>query len=1045
MRLWVSRSNSSSVSAGADELKNYADVARRTGETVQQVQKRFEALADARKKLNAVPATPPTTPPAGPIEETTRKTLTQAQAWRALAHEIELFNPQIATLIRNFGFVEQGLSHLPIAASGVAIGFAALGAAAVKAVEAFAELEKANAQMAAALLVTQGASGQTVDSLEKMSKALAESGTQPIASIRAAETELLKFRSIGGEAFGDVLKLSKDIAATGFADLKTSTTALAKALTDPANAIKTLDAVGVRLSVSQQRLAIDLANSGKSAQAMQVILDAVSKQVAGGDALAADTLTAAWNRLTKSGKGVLETWGKQIATGLQLKAVLDAIAKAAPGAQGAVEAEQQRQDILALARANRAGTLTPEGGLPGAGKGSFTGTTFTARFDDTAIKAAGAAMDAAKEKIAGVTDALKKQGETAGMNALETAQYLAVLQAGVKGNQDLEAAIRSQVAANMSAAQFRSTIDSLKEQAAATQIQAQAVGMSAGAAAAFTAAETAKQQAIIKGLPLTEQQTKAVEEQAAKIGAATAATQQAQLAFQLKLESGQARSIFSPEDVQTAQRLVGIYGFDIPKALASSEAATIKLNNQLQQIKTFGATFANDLVQGLLAGKSAMDALGTAAGNLGKQLTSAGITNIINKPTEAAGYIEAGIGVVTQLITGASDKQKAEQQAAAQAQSDAITRGFGYAQSAQTAGLDTSTQQGALAAFDADALKQRLQEYQAGGQAIAGLEQSLAAQRLAIINKFAADAAAAEQQRSKDYQDRLFAATNDASTLQGQLAAFDRDAQKQREDEAKAGGGAMADLEAALGAERLKIVTDYNKQIVDAQIQAFKQILDYVEGLKTSASSILSPQDQLTAAQTNFNTQLAKAQASDADAIAGITQVAQTLLEQARAFYGPSVLYGSIYNATTSALTALAGGAQGGLVGHYASGGLISGGIYGVDSVRAAYAGGGSIMLAGGEYVTQARSVNSRTLPALDQINRTGRANDNDAVVQAITDVKREVETLRLQSSSQGAQHSRLLMDVGEKTSDVRRTVEGLRTDTRQAVGNKNLRSAVTK
>ena len=63
----------------------------------------------------------------------------------------------------------------------------------------------------------------------------------------------------------------------------------------------------------------------------------------------------------------------------------------------------------------------------------------------------------------------------------------------------------------------------------------------------------------------------------------------------------------------------------------------------------------------------------------------------------------------------------------------------------------------------------------------------------AEVDQAAASAAAAS--RALDYQNRLFAAENDTSTLAGQLAAYDRQAQQEREREIKEGGQGLADLE----------------------------------------------------------------------------------------------------------------------------------------------------------------------------------------------------------------------------------------------------------
>jgi membrane protein implicated in regulation of membrane protease activity len=75
------------------------------------------------------------------------------------------------------------------------------------------------------------------------------------------------------------------------------------------------------------------------------------------------------------------------------------------------------------------------------------------------------------------------------------------------------------------------------------------------------------------------------------------------------------------------------------------------------------------------------------------------------------------------------------------------------------------------------------------------------------------------------------------------------------------------------------------------------------------------------------------------------------------------------------------GAKYGGYIPHMADGGIVGNGIWNRDSVLASYAGGGNIMLAGGEYVTRATSVTPSTIGLLEHVNRTGSApsaNDND-------------------------------------------------------------------
>lgn len=168
-----------------------------------------------------------------------------------------------------------------------------------------------------------------------------------------------------------------------------------------------------------------------------------------------------------------------------------------------------------------------------------------------------------------------------------------------------------------------------------------------------------------------------------------------------------------------------------------------------------------------------------------------------------------------------------------------------------------------------------------------------------------------------------------------------------------------------------------------------KQIQDYLNSLKTGSNSILSPQDRLTAAQGLFNQQFGLAQGGNKDALDNITQTAQTLLDLAKSFYASSTGYVNIFTDTTTKLgtltniaasTVIAANpgafAKGGIIPGFAGGGIIGNGLFGVDSVMARYEGGGSVALAGGEYVMPAAQTASN-LPALNAM-RAGRSASND-------------------------------------------------------------------
>lgn len=194
--------------------------------------------------------------------------------------------------------------------------------------------------------------------------------------------------------------------------------------------------------------------------------------------------------------------------------------------------------------------------------------------------------------------------------------------------------------------------------------------------------------------------------------------------------------------------------------------------------------------------------------------------------------------------------------------------------------------------------------------------------------------------------------------------------------------------------DALQKQADAQQELADQQKQAFqslsKDINDFITNLKFGSNSTLSPSQQFSAAQSDFAAQSTLALGGDQTAAGSITKYADTYLTQARSYLGPSAAFGSISDQVVAALQQIlsankpAGLVNGGLVGSYLGGGIVTNGLYNVDSVVAKYAGGGQIALAGHEYVMPAPQTaeNFGTLEAI----RSGRgpANDNGEVVAAI-------------------------------------------------------------
>lgn len=274
----------------------------------------------------------------------------------------------------------------------------------------------------------------------------------------------------------------------------------------------------------------------------------------------------------------------------------------------------------------------------------------------------------------------------------------------------------------------------------------------------------------------------------------------------------------------------------------------------------------------------------------GSQLIGVSFDELIAK------FPELG-GIVRQFVDGIAD---------------AGTRMQEYEDRLFNATNDTSTLTGALAAHERQAQKDREREMASGGENIVMLERVLAAERLQIMEDFAERA----RQRALQYENRYFAATNDTSTLTGQLAAFDRAAAQERIEEIKAGGEAIKQLDKALAAERAKIIRDHNNQIIEEQKRAleeaqdflktwFNSLKEYIDDLKAGPDSPLSPEARLAEAQQQFAEQYAKALTGDRDAANSLINYSGNVLDAARDRFASSDDFQAIWNDIIAKLEAI--------------------------------------------------------------------------------------------------------------------------------------------
>jgi hypothetical protein len=991
--------DSSQVEAGSEALRNYAAVARRTGESVQEVQARFEAASKAinqnyQATQQATQGAQQNAAAASGVAaghgKVTASGLTQTQMWRALSHEISLINPHLAQLVRHFGLVSTSMSHLPIALTALAVGFAAATAVVIKAAEEFAKNETQLRQWGNA--ITLVGSPQSVQGLERLSRSLTETGAATKEQANAAITALLSVRNIAPTAFEPAIQAAQKLSQTGFVSITEASKAIGAALASPRNATEELAKAFIQLDTATQGQIDTLLKAGRFWDAQALVMKALGEQTKGLSDNT-DTLAAKWAKLvntfstSKLGEALGEQFKKLIDDLTNLLNSVNALIGALERIPAAWEA------IKNLAR------LPPGQAAGGRPLDILTGN---APFG-TVGPAVRGLPNVGAVPSAGTTEF--PQAQATGAPTMDVVEF----------------------------AKFKKAIE---ERADALRTQAEAENMAAGAAAAHTEKQRLLLQAEREGVELSPEMKRQLVEQAGAVGALTDQVVRNRIEFQLRLQTMVATGKITDEEARIVQQLVPLYGDKIPEALASSYAAQIKFNNTLRTAADLTGNFIDTFVEGLAKGEgaakslqSAMQGLGSsitkaASQQLGKQLVGAiggsalgeslggGLASIFGAGASAFGGPIAGLAVGAGItaISGLFDntkKQQEEAQAAQQLQQaiDKANAAAGRASDnfnrASLALLDTSTRAGALAAQDIQFQKERADEIRAGGEALNSLVAAQQQDRLALEKKFddeetkQAVAAAQERQAALDsiirqinvgtgqgflndfadlfktvadaqargfdpgliaqlvqaqgqsivnsaqitgaafnsllttfpqlagavtqfgntmeqvaaraatLDDRIFNALTDTSTLQGALASFDRQAQKDREEEIRLGGANIIKLEAAQQLERLNIYKQFNDRLVQQVQNLAASIKSYLSQISLGPQSTLDPIAKLAKAQTDYNSTLAQAQAGNFDAANTITQFASSLLDAAKNVYGSTGSYVTLFNQITTQLQAL--------------------------------------------------------------------------------------------------------------------------------------------
>jgi len=432
-------------------------------------------------------------------------------------------------------------------------------------------------------------------------------------------------------------------------------------------------------------------------------------------------------------------------------------------------------------------------------------------------------------------------------------------------------------------------------------------------------------------------------------------------------------------ELQIAQIQRRLHGDDWRQYTDDALSNTMRLTAALQEVKDTGLDFTKGFFQGLLQGKSAMDALVGAADQLASKMADKALSDIMSG-NFLQGGIEGVIAIGSAIFAGDQKNKKELQEAQAQwaRMADQVTK-FNQAAAGVDLGPLTSELQSLFSNFkelrsavdklvekgdskaradelaidntfylgvrriigefaDSDTLTTLQQGIKAVNDEAAGLKDIIHQAYSGSTGSDAEiDAAAAARIKKlvSDFTDTVTEGLSERlNAAQGKSYLNDASAllKKHQEDLANAADlgnspALLAQISTVFQAEAQKIIqdaglvgdqfTEFTKLFPDLAgvvheatvdiTDSIKTIRDYLDSLQLGSNSILSPQDQLAAAQSQFSAQLGLAQGGDATALGSITKSADALLNQARSFYGSSEGYAGIYQAVSSALAALIG------------------------------------------------------------------------------------------------------------------------------------------
>jgi hypothetical protein len=160
-------------------------------------------------------------------------------------------------------------------------------------IEETKEAQAALAQLNIAFQNSGESARRSKQDLLDFSDAAQKSTTFSDEAITRAQTSLLRFGNVSGDVFGRARKDILDVSAALGIDLETASFAVGRALESPSQGLRQLRSLGVVFTDSQQKLIKSLEETGQTAKAQEILLQALEDRYEGAAKAARNTLGGA--------------------------------------------------------------------------------------------------------------------------------------------------------------------------------------------------------------------------------------------------------------------------------------------------------------------------------------------------------------------------------------------------------------------------------------------------------------------------------------------------------------------------------------------------------------------------------------------------------------------------------------------------------------------------------------------------------------------------------------------------------------------------------